>query len=112
MKICNYCGEAKSLSEYYKHPLSNDGYEPRCKSCKVLVARLKRTERKLKAIEMHGDKCSICNKTFPPCVYDFHHTDSDKEVDPGNARSDKAFFEEISKCIMVCSNCHRILHHG
>ncbi len=110
MKECNCCGEIKDLSEYYKHSLANDGLEPRCKTCKVLVAKRRRQERKLKAIAMHGDVCSVCNKSFPPCVYDFHHTNSDKEVSPGKARSDKAFFEEVSKCVMVCSNCHRVIH--
>jgi len=32
-KTCNKCGEAKSLSEFYKHATSKNGVRPDCKRC-------------------------------------------------------------------------------
>jgi len=41
---------------------------------------------------------------------DFHHVDpkkKDKRIDPKNWRGQ---LDEISKCILVCKNCHYELH--
>lgn len=35
MKICLKCGEEKPLSEYFKRKKSKDGYETRCKECRL-----------------------------------------------------------------------------
>lgn len=111
MKACNTCGVEKPLSEFYKHHLARDGHEPRCKTCKVKVAREHRNSWKIQAIKDKGGKCEMCGGEFPPCVYDFHHTSDDKEVSPGKANSKHQFFREIEKCMLLCANCHRIIHH-
>ena len=112
MKDCNRCKIVKPLSEFYTHRLAKDGHDPRCKACKVEVARLQRREWKLQAIADKGDCCSVCGETYPAYVYDFHHTNDDKELSPGDAPSKAAFFREVEKCDLVCANCHRILHHS
>lgn len=59
-------------------------------------------------------KCERCNiNDFR--VLDFHHTDpTTKEMDVStlaNASASKEkILEEISKCRVLCSNCHRIEH--
>ena len=59
------------------------------------------------------DGCAICGLKDHPCVFDFHHKNSDragKKNCPGNLinRGDiSGFLEEIAKCILVCGNCHR-----
>lgn len=60
--------------------------------------------------------CSDCGNSFPSCVMDFHHLDpSQKTFSIGQciARKDISLVqmkEEIKKCIVICSNCHRIRH--
>jgi predicted HNH restriction endonuclease len=73
--------------------------------------------RKLKKyfIERKGGKCAVCDKSFQDCVFDFHHLHPDKKdktigqlLNGGRDRIEK----ELQNCILVCSNCHRIIHHG
>lgn len=82
---------------------------------KGYVTDLKRS-KKLRAIELKGGKCSMCGGIFPPCVYDFHHIIPQKrKITWGsqflNWSWDKVE-KEINKCILLCANCHRLLHHN
>ena len=59
-------------------------------------------------------KCEICNEDRY-WVLDFHHKDP-KEKDTEISVlikncNKKKLLDEISKCMIVCSNCHRDLHH-
>lgn len=58
-----------------------------------------------------GTKCKICGEGRPRCLV-FHHT-KDKKYNIwdliGNGRKIR-FLEEIKKCEIICSNCHRLLH--
>ena len=76
--------------------------------------RQKRKERLLKAIELLGGACHHCGGIYPPCVYDFHHTNpANKDFTIGeNMLVSKArFFAEIEKCELLCANCHRLQHN-
>lgn len=68
-------------------------------------------ELRIKAIEYLGGKCSRCHETFPHYVYDFHHLDP-KIKDRAAVRSKdwKILLKELNKCVLLCSNCHRITH--
>lgn len=75
--------------------------------------RNKRLENKEYFIEQFGNKCADCNLTYPSCAYDFHHSDpKTKDIEPGLlfARSRSVIAAELSKCVMLCANCHRIRH--
>jgi len=69
--------------------------------------------RKLEAIEFMGGVCQDCGGKFPPSVYDFHHIDmATKDNNPSyilKGGLEKAK-EELAKCVLLCSNCHRIRH--
>jgi len=74
--------------------------------------------RKLKrmAVELKGGKCQICGYSKYIGAMDFHHIDEgNKSFDlssKGLTRSWERIKEEIGKCILVCSNCHREIHGG
>jgi hypothetical protein len=79
-----------------------------------LRIRNKRKQRKEWAVEYKGGKCSKCELTFHPAAYDFHHLDpNEKDFNPCNLLtcSIKRIKEELDKCVLLCSNCHRILHY-
>lgn len=60
-----------------------------------------------------GKKCLLCPEHDPICL-DFHHRDpSAKEfvISLGVARASlQRIQNEIAKCDLICSNCHRKLH--
>ena len=74
--------------------------------------------RKLKkmAVELKGGKCQICGYSRSVWALDFHHIDDKlKSFDlssGGLTRSWVKVQEEIKKCVLVCSNCHREIHAG
>lgn len=58
--------------------------------------------------------CVLCGEKEPACL-DFHHLrDKDREVAVmvKNGAGKQAILDEISKCIIVCANCHRKIHAG
>ena len=74
----------------------------------------RRRENKIRAVNYLGGECEGCGLTSPYySVFDFHHRDpNEKESDPGSLmhRNWETIFKEINKCMLLCANCHRILH--
>ena len=60
--------------------------------------------------------CTDCGNKYPPYVMDFDHLPQFDKVDHiavlANGGSWKKLLDEIKKCELVCSNCHRIRTHG
>ena len=75
-----------------------------------------RRHRKMRMIinEM-GGKCSRCGYDKNYAALDFHHVDINKRVDVARLLNKGATLHiirvETRKCILLCSNCHRELHH-
>lgn len=62
----------------------------------------------------HQSGCVRCGERNAVCL-DYHHTDpTQKLFHLGNirGRSLKEIDEEISKCVVICANCHRKLNAG
>lgn len=56
--------------------------------------------------------CTVCGEKEFACL-DFHHlSDKDMAVSAMLAFNDQKVREEISKCVVLCSNCHRKHHAG
>ena len=55
--------------------------------------------------------CGLINKEHPE-IFDFDHVFGKKEINISsavtNGWSEKRILKEISKCEIVCANCHRI----
>lgn len=67
---------------------------------------------KERIIEVMGGKCMLCGGVYPAGVYDFHHVFDKLEL-PSNLfkwTSAEKIALEISKCALLCANCHRIEH--
>ena len=59
-------------------------------------------------------KCSSCPENHPS-TFDFHHLngskkDMDLSVAIHSGWGRERILKELSKCIVLCSNCHRKLH--
>ena len=75
-----------------------------------------RKRNKERLVEYKGGKCYICN--YDKCIsaLDFHHLDpKEKDFNIGDSGKTLSFEKsknEVDKCILVCSNCHREIHAG
>lgn len=61
-------------------------------------------------------KCSKCEEDHPSCI-EFHHIDPrKKDLDISlmvkDGYSKRRIREEMEKCIILCSNCHRKVHYN
>lgn len=87
----------------------------RCTKCQAESVQRRREKLKILAIEYKGGCCERCG--YNKCVraLEFHHTDpSQKDFGigaEGQTRSFERIKAELDKCILVCSNCHREIHH-
>ena len=77
-------------------------------------SKKRRLKKKMLAIKELGGMCSRCFTSYKDVeVYDFHHEDEGvKEYSLANmwAFSWDRIREELGKCVLLCANCHRILH--
>jgi hypothetical protein len=129
-KICYKCKLSLYLSEFSKNKSSKDGYCKDCKNCHKEYCRNhylnnkkyysnKNTKYQEETKIWYKDfknslKCQRCPENHPATL-DFHHLDKnkkDKSISStiNNGWSIKHIKEEISKCIVLCSNCHRKEH--
>lgn len=66
-------------------------------------------------VESMGNKCQICGYNRCHAALELHHLDpSQKEFTFGtviaNPKAWHRIEEELKKCILLCSNCHREIH--
>jgi hypothetical protein len=114
---CIDCG-TENEDEFYtitrkRVTKSYEDWTSRCKTChnKERVSRMKKI--KLAAVEHLGGKCVKCGYDKVVEALDFHHRDPN-EKDPNfkyfRSWSLEKVLEEVSKCDLLCSNCHREEH--
>lgn len=128
-KRCPKCAQTLPISKFYISKTKYDGLQTYCKQCGhkrriqyykenretedkrnkgVYINYLKRYEDYKKTL-----KCEKCGESRW-YVLDFHHAKDDKKYNIGgmvaNQMSWKTVMEEIGKCTVLCSNCHRELH--
>jgi len=121
LRACQTCGVEKPLDDFYirRKMRGKEVYLP-YNSCKVCAIK-KATERgskKEKRCRKHLDAyklrvgCSMCGYKEAACALDFHHTDKNKHGGVASMLTNKlsTLMLEVRKCIVVCANCHRVLH--
>lgn len=103
---CKTC-EVEGETNFYK---SQRWY---CKSCwnKRTAQRTKDNVKILK--KEFGGKCSVCGYAKCMDALQFHHLDpNEKEFALSSRRQSNLDLlrKEMSKCILVCANCHAEIH--
>lgn len=91
---------------------AKNNYYIRKNRAKSVVSWRQRTKNK--AIEYKGGKCLVCGYNKCSGALDFHHVDP-KEKDFSISKVTKGWDkvkDELDKCVLLCSNCHREVHHG
>lgn len=138
MKRCSNCKEEKSLEEFNKKGFSRDGkerFQSNCRPCDQKISREyyeknKEKQKKMiyasKRIRVEKAKeyvknlksstpCMDCGILYPHYVMDFDHQHSKKfliSMAMHDGTSIDKIKNEIEKCEIVCSNCHRIRTHS
>lgn len=132
MKKCTICNKLKQFSEFNKKKTSKDGFQYHCRQCSKKEARQHYNENKSSYIdknernretkkewmsELKADlECQVCEES-ESCCLDFHHRNPEEKdfviaVAVNNCYSKERILQEIEKCAVVCSNCHRKIHAG
>ena len=121
-EIAKKTGKAQSTVRYwiikynlvlYNTTLKKQTEEER-KALNVFYVTNRRKKVKKKAVDYKGGKCEICG--YNKCIeaLEFHHKDPSKKDfslgAKGHSRSWDRVKEEIEKCVLLCSNCHREIH--
>ena len=129
-KICGKCKQLLDISEFYVHNKNNkQGYQSRCKKCSAITRRehyLNNREKEVTVRKRYEQdnrdwyielkktlKCSKCSESRW-YVLDFHYSNGKKDSNISmivKTQSKARTLKEIEKCIVLCANCHRELHH-
>ena len=110
--FCSKCKINKKAEMFY---LNEDGSRKHsyCKSCQSANVLDRQRLWKKKAIAYKGGKCVMCSYQKYDGALEFHHTDPTQKEYGLSAGKLKTFLsskDELDKCILVCSNCHREIH--
>jgi Zn finger protein HypA/HybF involved in hydrogenase expression len=120
----------ESLEYFGEHKINPSGLDTYCKICRRERGRLNYSKnkekwnkthnktsliKKNKIIDYKNNSCG-CVKCSEKRHYllDFHHIDPATklfQIAQGESKGWEKVLEEINKCILLCSNCHREFHH-
>ncbi len=80
------------------------------------ITGIRRLRLKKKLVDMTGGECQLCGYSRCLTALDFHHVD-EKTKEFGLSQRDLTkswdkIIHELTKCILVCANCHREIHAG
>lgn len=126
MKKCSKCKEEKKLEEFY-YNTQKQGVSGYCKICTKSHKKEHYKDNKSSYQEAslrwrkwlmdlkRSLSCEKCGYNKSPAALDFHHLDPSLKkfsiTNQGTAkRSSQEIEEEIKKCVVWCSNCHREHH--
>jgi hypothetical protein len=120
-RVCKECNRIKARRKYFKYKARYDAYAKLWRNSNKEKANAigrrsgKRIRLKCKALRdkiTMNNPCCHCKENRIACL-DFHHLDPTvKEHPVARCSSEKDLLEEASKCIILCANCHRLLHSG
>lgn len=129
MKVCTHCDRELPVDCFsHKTPTRLNSW---CKDCQKQRSKEWYQNNKARHIEnivrntadfsstvmewKKQQQCFLCNENYTACL-EFHHLESEtKEAIISNlmrCNSWTRLVDELNKCIILCANCHRKVHHG
>lgn len=115
-KICTKCGKELPIEDFNWRNKEKGTRRSECKTCHAdFMKEVYENKKKTVAEIKKNLKCAKCGEEREYCL-DFHHADpNEKEntiarMTSNNYRLDTVL-NEIKKCIVLCSNCHREFHY-
>ena len=113
MKHCPQCGADKPTHDFYTNRAQSSGYQSQCKTCHRENVKNRQDAFRFKIREYkESHPCAHCGET-DPVVLQFHHVRGKEfKVSYVATRSNwSTTLAEISKCDVLCANCH-LRHHA
>jgi hypothetical protein len=110
--FCNYCNLQLTKENSYSRN-NRPGVLPFCKKCFSNRTKVKRKRNKEEAVEYMGGCCGKCGYNRNIATLEFHHSNPlEKEISPSKLINRKwsILKEELHKCVLLCSNCHKEEH--
>lgn len=135
-KVCNVCGQVRSLDDFHNKKNAPDGKAYVCKPCKAAYDKEYTTLNKDKIKEQKKvyykdksragieelreyfggefrcSKCGYTNDCWAP--FDLHHLDMDEKefgIAEHYLKGIDVIKEELDKCVLLCARCHREEHY-
>ena len=116
-KICTKCGRELPLDQFNWRDKAKGTRRADCKQCHSGYMKAQYQEKKETIQDIKAElKCQKCGYDKCAEALDFHHINPEEKEDriarmiSNNYSLDK-IKEEMKKCIVLCSNCHREFHH-
>jgi len=130
MKHCTKCDTTKPVEDFHWKNKAKEIRNRVCKVCSTEYARsyyhagekvnqIARSYTNNKKIRQEfrdwkaQQECKVCGEDAAECL-DLHHLDpNQKDFTIGNniiTHGRKKLWEEVDKCVVLCSNCHRKVH--
>ena len=124
--IIAYCSRCRREKEFSANAGRKNGRGVYCKDCqrehqhnwylrhkKAQIGRVASRHKRIQGLvrQAKNRPCKDCGGVFPACCMDFDHVKGLKKFGLSNAHrrfSIEKIEQEIKKCEVVCSNCHRI----
>ena len=136
-KKCRKCKEIKSVLEFHKCARIKDGYSSYCKPCNNIINkkayhnhwqdRRKAIDKyhysKIEQLRLEVDNlkikigCQHCGYKEYAVALEFHHIDINTKINSIASMINRkvkktTLLDEIAKCVVLCANCHRLLHNN
>jgi len=68
---------------------------------------------KKRAVKLKGSCCNLCGYKTSLKALHFHHINPhEKDFNISEATDWQRVEQELSKCVLVCANCHVEIHEG
>jgi hypothetical protein len=124
MKYCPKCNKDVPLNKFYKKSKSTDGYQSWCKKCSTenriqhyknnkdhedFKNKKRKEERREWLTALKNNPCADCGQKFHFSAMHWDHLPEYKKsfsISSARDKNKEELLKEISKCELVCSNCH------
>lgn len=113
MKLrCSKCKEWKDETEFAIRKERKQGRKSQCNTCMRENFDIFHAKRDKFRLQLKENGCAICGYSKSMRALEFHHVvPEDKKIGLNKSAfwtySEQTLLEEVQKCILLCSNCHK-----
>ncbi len=110
---CPKCKLIQSIKNFYNRR-GKEGNSVYCKTCTFQDTTKRNQQIKKYCVDYKGGCCEICGYNKCISALEFHHKDpslKDFTISKFKRKITQKIINELNKCELLCSNCHREKHY-